>query len=58
LKGCKYVDEIAPYLTEQDLEDVLCSFKIDVRIVGDEYAKKRVLNFSTTKESIVFRVVV
>jgi glycerol-3-phosphate cytidylyltransferase len=40
LKGCKYVDEIVPYATEQDLEDVLRSFKIDVRIVGDEYAHK------------------
>lgn len=40
LKGCSYVDEIVPYATEQDLEDVLRSFKIDVRIVGDEYEKK------------------
>ncbi|MCD8400494.1 adenylyltransferase/cytidyltransferase family protein [Tenacibaculum finnmarkense] len=40
LKGCKYVDEIVPYATEQDLEDVLRSFKIDVRILGDEYADK------------------
>ncbi|MDV7187806.1 adenylyltransferase/cytidyltransferase family protein [Lutibacter sp. TH_r2] len=40
LKGCKYVDEVVPYATEQDLEDVLRSFKIDVRIVGDEYEKK------------------
>lgn len=37
LKGCKFVDEIVPYSTEQDLEDILRSFKIDVRIVGDEY---------------------
>jgi len=37
LRGCKYVDEIVPYSTEQDLEDVLRSFKLDVRIVGDEY---------------------
>lgn len=37
LKGCKFVDEIVPYATEQDLEDVLRSFQIDVRIVGDEY---------------------
>ena len=41
LKGCKYVDEIVPYATEQDLEDVLRSFKIDVRIIGDEYADKQ-----------------
>lgn len=40
LKGCKYVNEIVPYATEQDLEDILKSFKIDVRIVGDEYASK------------------
>ena len=41
LKGCKYVDEIIPYATEQDLEDVLRSFKIDIRIIGDEYASKQ-----------------
>ena len=40
LKGCKYVDQIVPYATEQDLEDVLRSFNIDVRIVGDEYREK------------------
>jgi glycerol-3-phosphate cytidylyltransferase len=40
LKGCKFVDEIVPYATEQDLEDVLKSFQIDMRIVGDEYAEK------------------
>jgi glycerol-3-phosphate cytidylyltransferase len=34
------VDEIVPYATEQDLEDILRSFKIDVRIVGDEYQEK------------------
>lgn len=41
LKGCKYVDEIVPYATEQDLEDILKSFRIDVRIIGDEYASKK-----------------
>jgi glycerol-3-phosphate cytidylyltransferase len=40
LKGCKFVDEIVPYATEQDLEDILRSFKIDVRIVGDEYGEQ------------------
>lgn len=46
LKGCKFVDEIVPYATEQDLEDVLKSFKIDVRILGDEYKEK---NFTGRK---------
>jgi glycerol-3-phosphate cytidylyltransferase len=37
LKGCRFVDEIVPYTSEQDLEDIIRAFKIDVRIVGDEY---------------------
>jgi glycerol-3-phosphate cytidylyltransferase len=37
LKGSKYVDEIIPYESEQDVEDILRSFKIDVRIIGEEY---------------------
>lgn len=41
LKGCKHVDEIVPYVTEQDLEDILHSFKIDVRIIGEEYVNKQ-----------------
>ncbi|SHH04321.1 adenylyltransferase/cytidyltransferase family protein [Flavobacterium defluvii] len=40
LKACKFVDEIVPYATEQDLEDILKSFTIDVRIIGDEYKEK------------------
>ena len=28
---------MVPYATEQDLEDILKSFIIDLRIVGDEY---------------------
>lgn len=41
LKGCRYVDEIIPYQTEQDLEDILRAFKVDVRIIGDEYKAKK-----------------
>ena len=40
LKGSKHVDEIVPYVTEQDLEDVLRSFEIDIRIIGVEYIDK------------------
>ena len=40
VQGCKFVDEIVAYATEQDLEDILRSFKIDVRIVGDEYREQ------------------
>ena len=37
LKGIKYVDEIIPYATETDLEDILSMYPIDVRILGEEY---------------------
>ena len=37
LQACKSVDEIVPYVTEQDLEDILRSFVIDIRIIGDDY---------------------
>ena len=37
LAGVKYVDEIIPYQTEQDLEDILSMFPINIRIIGEEY---------------------
>jgi glycerol-3-phosphate cytidylyltransferase len=37
LKAVKYVDEIIPYGTEVDLEDILEMYHIDVRILGEEY---------------------
>jgi len=37
LKAVRYVDEIIPYITEEDLEDILSMYHIDVRILGDEY---------------------
>ena len=40
LKAWKYIDEVIPYVTESDLIDVLSSFKIDIRIIGEEYKEK------------------
>jgi len=37
LKGCKFIDEIVPYVSEEDIIDILSSFKIDIRIIGEEY---------------------
>ena len=37
LNAVKYVNEIIPYCTEQDLEDILEMYHIDVRIIGSEY---------------------
>lgn len=41
LEACKYVDEIIPYSTEKELMDILLSYPIDVRIVGEEYKDKQ-----------------
>ena len=40
LHACRYVDEIIPYQTENDLEDILRMYHIDVRILGEEYREK------------------
>jgi glycerol-3-phosphate cytidylyltransferase len=37
LQACKYVDEVVVYATEKELRDILLSYPIDVRILGEEY---------------------
>jgi glycerol-3-phosphate cytidylyltransferase len=37
LDACKYVDEVVVYATEKELLDILQSYDIDVRIIGEEY---------------------
>jgi glycerol-3-phosphate cytidylyltransferase len=41
LEACKYVDQIIPYATEKELMDILTSYPIDVRIIGEEYRDKQ-----------------
>ena len=40
LSAVKYVDEIIVYETEEDLENIFASLKIDIRIIGEEYKQK------------------
>lgn len=40
LSAVRYVDEIIPYVTESDLEDILAMYPINVRILGEEYRDK------------------
>ena len=40
LKGSKRINEIVPYVTKQDLEDIFRSFKLDVRIIVEDYKEK------------------
>ena len=40
MNAIKYVDEIVPYESERDLEDIFSMFHIDVRVLGVEYKDK------------------
>lgn len=40
LKVVRYVDEIIPYQTEKDLEDILSLYNLDIQILGEEYREK------------------
>ena len=40
LNAVEYVDEIVPYATETDLNDILTMYHIDVRVLGEEYREK------------------
>lgn len=40
LAAIRYVDEVVVYQTEKDLEDILLTLPVDVRILGVEYMEK------------------
>lgn len=40
LASIRYVDEVVVYNTEKDLEDILLTLPLDVRILGVEYMEK------------------
>jgi len=46
VQACKFVDEIIPYATEKELMDILTSYPIDVRIVGEEYRDKQFTGYN------------
>lgn len=46
VKACSYVDEIIPYGTEKELLDILTSYPIDVRIIGEEYRDKQFTGYN------------
>ena len=40
LKGCSCIDEIIPYDKETEVEDILLTYNVDVRFIGEEYREK------------------
>jgi len=39
--GCKFVDKIIPYDTEEDLLNILTNFLWDIRILGSDYKDRK-----------------
>ena len=40
VEACKYVDQVIPYDTEEDLYNLLAGYDWDVRFLGDDYANR------------------
>lgn len=51
LKACVFIDEIVPYSTEAELLEILQSFKLDVRIIGEDYIEKEFTGKSYCNEN-------
>tara|TARA_B100000214_G_scaffold328866_1_gene268265 strand:+ start:12758 stop:13171 length:414 start_codon:yes stop_codon:yes gene_type:complete len=54
LRGTKYCDEIIPYSTEADLYNILVSYNIDIRFLGEDYKSKKEYTGSDLKIPIHF----
>ena len=50
LHACKFVDEVVVYGTEKELKDILLSYPIDVRILGEEYKDKEFTGYDIPME--------
>lgn len=50
LNACVYVDEVVVYATEKELIDILLSYPIDVRILGEEYKDKEFTGYNIEME--------
>lgn len=53
LDGCKYVDKIIPYETENDLVNLLATQDIYVRFVGEEYRDKELTGEDICNEKCI-----
>jgi glycerol-3-phosphate cytidylyltransferase len=50
LESCKYVDEVITYNSEEELEEILQSRKIDIRFLGEDYKGKPITAPDAVKE--------
>jgi len=52
LKSIKFVDEVIPYNTEKDLENLLRDNEYDVRILGSDYKNKSITGNNLCKKTV------
>lgn len=50
LQACKFVDEVVVYQTEAELRDILLSYPIDIRILGEEYQGREFTGYDIDME--------
>lgn len=50
LNACKYIDRVVVYATEKELLDILLSYSIDIRILGDEYMSQEFTGYDLDME--------
>ena len=50
LLACRYIDEIVVYATEKELRDILLSYPVDIRILGEEYQGKEFTGYDIPME--------
>jgi glycerol-3-phosphate cytidylyltransferase len=50
LEGCKYVDDIIPYSTEDELVNILKTQKINIRFLGSDYINSKYTGEGLVKE--------
>lgn len=53
LEGCRFVDEIIPYESEQDLVDLLLALPVSIRIIGEEYKDREFSGKQYCKEQSI-----
>ena len=54
VSGCRFVDEVIIYDTEQDLLNIIVQVNWDVRIIGEEYKNKGFTGRELTLEKCYF----
>jgi len=54
LRSCSFIDEIIPYETEEDLENLLYSWDYNIRFLGEEYENDSFTGCDIREDTFIF----